>query len=57
MAESLWLDPIRRKLDAQVFGPFRGTYDVLAAALGEDVVIHGALALARDAWTARRGGT
>jgi glucokinase len=46
--EDLWLDPIRKALDDHVFPPFRGTYDVVSAALGEDVVVHGALALARD---------
>jgi glucokinase len=49
---SLWLDPIRRKLAARVFGPFAGTFDVVTATLGEAVVVHGALALARAAWEA-----
>ena len=46
--EELWLTPIRRKLDACVFPPFRGTFDVVSAALGEEVVVQGALALALD---------
>ncbi len=46
--EELWFAPIRRKLDACVFPPFRGTFDVVPAALGEEVVVQGALALARD---------
>jgi glucokinase len=33
-----------------VFAPFRGTFDVVPATLGEEVVIHGALALARDVY-------
>ena len=49
IGEELWFAPIRRELDRLVFPPFRGTYDVVPAALGEEVVIHGALALARDA--------
>ncbi len=49
IGEELWFEPIRRRLDERVFPPFRGTYDVVPAALGEQVVIHGALALARDA--------
>ena len=49
MGDDLWLDPIRRVLDERVFPPFRGTFDVVRAELGEDVVVHGALALARDA--------
>ena len=49
VGEALWLGPIRRVLEARVFPPFRGTFDVVAARLGQDVVVHGALALARDA--------
>jgi glucokinase len=48
MTSSLWIDPIRAHVDERVFGPFRGTYDIVTAALGEEVVIHGALALAAD---------
>lgn len=50
IGDDLWLDPIRRVLETRVFAPFRGTFDVVRAELGEDVVVHGALALARDAW-------
>ncbi|MDX2036464.1 MAG: ROK family protein [Isosphaeraceae bacterium] len=46
---ALWLDPIQAGLDAWVFPSFRGTFDVVSAALGEEVVVHGALALAADA--------
>ncbi len=49
MRTDLWLDPVSVELDARVFPPFRGTYHVVPAALGEEVVVHGALALARDA--------
>ena len=38
-----------RTLDERVFPPFRGTFDVVRAELGEDVVVHGALALAKNA--------
>jgi glucokinase len=31
----------------QVFRPFAGLYDIVPAALGEEMVVHGALALAR----------
>jgi glucokinase len=48
IGEDLWLGPIRSKLEAYIFPPFRGTFDVVAAALGEEVVVHGALALAAD---------
>jgi glucokinase len=49
IGEDLWLGPIRRQLDACVFPPFRGTFDLVGAALGEEVVVHGALTLAHDA--------
>jgi glucokinase len=48
VGEDLWFAPIRRQLDINVFPPFRGTFDVVPAALGEEVVVHGALALAHD---------
>lgn len=48
IGEELWLGPIRCKLDAIVFPPLRGTFDLVPAALGEAVVVQGALALARD---------
>ncbi len=49
VGHELWLDPIRRLTDQNVFEPFRGGYDIVPAALGEEVVVHGALSLARDA--------
>jgi glucokinase len=52
IGEDLWFAPIRRELDRCVFPLFRGTFDLVAAALGEEVVVHGALALARDAYSA-----
>ncbi len=47
--EKLWFDPIRRLIDHDVFESFRGRFDIVPAALGEEVVVHGALAIARDA--------
>jgi glucokinase len=44
-----WFDGIRKIVDRSVFPPFRGSFEIVPAALGEEVVIHGALALARDA--------
>ncbi len=49
IGERLWFEPLRRLVDAEVFGPFRGSFDIVPAALGEEVVVHGALELARDA--------
>ena len=48
LGEPLWFGPIREQLEQRVFPPFRGTFDVVPALLGEEVVLHGALALARD---------
>lgn len=50
MGDELWLGPIRERVEGRVFPPFRGTFDMVRAELGEVVVVHGALALARDAW-------
>ena len=43
-----WFDGVREAVTRYVFAPFRDGYDVVPAALGEEVVVHGALALARD---------
>lgn len=45
----LLFDPLRRAVGHQVFEPFAETFRLVPAALGEDVVLHGALKLARDA--------
>ena len=50
MGDDLWFTPIRRQLQDLCFAPFRDTFDVVPAELGEDVVVHGALGLARDRW-------
>lgn len=52
IGEDLWYGPIRSQLDTQVFPPFRGTFDIVPPSLGEEVVVHGAIALAADAHTA-----
>lgn len=46
IGDPLWFEPIRKLVDAEVFGPFRGSFDILPASLGEQVVVHGALLLA-----------
>jgi glucokinase len=43
---SVLLDPIRRQVDEHVFRPYRGRYEIVPCALGEDVVLVGALLLA-----------
>lgn len=57
IGEDLWFGPIRERLDAWAFGPFRGTYELVPAKLGRDVVVYGALAMARDLWTESQSST
>jgi glucokinase len=45
--EALFFAPLRREVDRYVFPPLRGTYQIVPAALGEEMVVYGALALAR----------
>ncbi|MFO0801143.1 MAG: ROK family protein [Gemmataceae bacterium] len=46
--DELFFEPLRRRVSAAAFPPFAGQTDIVPAALGEEVVIHGALALARQ---------
>jgi glucokinase len=45
---ALFLEPLREELASIVFSPFAKCYEVEVAGLGEEVVLHGALALARS---------
>jgi glucokinase len=45
--EALFFAPLREEVERYVFPPLRGTYRIVPAELGEEVVVHGALALAR----------
>jgi glucokinase len=47
MGENLLFEPLRRLVAERVFKPFAGLTDIVPAALGEEVVVHGAIALAR----------
>lgn len=47
MGEDLLFAPLRRLVAERVFAPFAGLTDIVPAALGEEVVVHGAIALAR----------
>jgi glucokinase len=47
MGEALLFKPLRHLVSECVFAPFAGCYDIVPAALGEEVVVQGALALAR----------
>ena len=48
LSEDLLFAPLRKLVAEQVFKPFADCYDIVPAALGEEVVVHGALALARQ---------
>ena len=47
MGEELFFAPLRALVAEHVFKPFAGLTDIVPAALGEAVVVHGALALAK----------
>ena len=47
--ESLFFDPVRDYVNRYVFPPLAGTYQIVPAELGEEVVLHGALVLAAEA--------
>ncbi|MBY0526397.1 MAG: ROK family protein [Gemmataceae bacterium] len=47
IGEELLFRPVREFVARDSFRPFADCYDIVPAALGEEVVIHGALALAR----------
>jgi glucokinase len=47
LGEKLLFQPLRAKVAERVFRPFADCYEIVPAALGEEVVVHGALALAR----------
>jgi glucokinase len=47
MGEELFFAPLRRLVAERVFAPFAGLTEIVPAALGEEVVVHGAVALAR----------
>jgi glucokinase len=47
MGEKLLFEPLRKMVSDRVFKPFADCYAIVPASLGEEVVVHGALALAR----------
>jgi glucokinase len=47
MGERLLFEPLRKLVAERVFEPFADCYDIVPATLGEEVVVHGAIALAR----------
>ena len=48
VGEKWFFAPLREAVTRNVFKPFAGLTDIVPAALGEAVVVHGALALARQ---------
>ena len=50
MGEELFYNPLRHHVARYVFPPLKNSYSLLPPALGETVVLHGALALAHDAF-------
>jgi glucokinase len=48
IGEEGWIGPIRRLVKRNIFPLFSNSFDIVPAALGEEVVVQGALALARD---------
>jgi glucokinase len=46
--EKTFFEPLRRNVRTYVFPPLRDSYEILAPELGEEVVVHGALAMAAD---------
>jgi glucokinase len=50
IGQDLFFEPVRAACRAEVFPPFAGIAEIVPAALGEEVVVHGAVALARAAF-------
>jgi glucokinase len=48
MGEEVLFTPLRKLVQEKAFQPFADCYEIVPAALGEEVVVHGALALARN---------
>lgn len=46
VGERLFFEPLRRYVHQYVFPPLAGTFEIVPARLGEEVVVHGVLALA-----------
>ncbi len=48
VGEDVLFAPLRERVKHRVFVPFAGCFDIVPAAFGEEVVVHGALILARQ---------
>jgi glucokinase len=49
IGEKLFFAPLREEVDRYVYPPLHNSYAIKPAALGEEVVVHGAIAVAREA--------
>lgn len=49
IGEDLFFKPLREQVERYVYPPLRGSYSIQPACLGEEVVLHGAIAMARKA--------
>jgi len=49
--EAIFFEPLRGFVCTYVFPPLRDSYEILAPLLGEEVVVHGAIALAADRYS------
>lgn len=50
LGEKRFFEPLRQRVQERVFQPFLGLTDIVPAGLGEEVVVHGAIELARLAY-------
>lgn len=48
MPDALFLEPVRHSVEKYLFPPLKGAFSIERSALGEEVVLHGALALAES---------
>lgn len=48
LGEELFFAPLRREVEQYVFPALRNSYEIVPAALGEEVMVHGAVALVHD---------
>jgi glucokinase len=53
LGEDALFAPLRQRVAERVFKPFADCYEIVPAALGEEMVVHGALALARKRLSSR----
>ena len=54
IGEELFFGPVRRACEQFVFPPFKGIAEIVPAELGEEVVVHGAVAVAAAEFLGRR---